>query len=213
MLETIASAGRASVSWRDGKIGVIIDEEQTVPVQLFTPRNSWGFKTDRQYLDQPHALRMKFVDPDAGWNEGTVTVYDDDHDQNSATKFEDVQCIGITRPSQAWRDGRYLMYQARLRMEEFTIQTDLENLACLRGDLIWAQHDVLKVGGDSSRIKRISVGGTLIEQYDPFGNLPGGQLRATHSQRHRGNYWADPGQPGAARELASRRTDRGRGAI
>lgn len=172
MLETIASAGRATVSWRDGRIGVIVDQEQTLPVQLFTPRNSWGFSTQRKYLDMPDALRMQFTDPYGGYQQGTMVAYDDGFDALTASKFEDVQTVGITRASQAWRDGRYMIAQARLRREEFTIQTDLENLACLRGDLVWVQHDVLKVGGDSSRVTALLFGGTQIQQADNFGNLP-----------------------------------------
>ncbi len=173
LLESIAGVGRATVAWRDGKIGVIMDQDQTVPVQMFTPRNSWGFNASRKYLEEPHAFRCKFNDPILGYQQGTVIVYSTGYDENTATQFEDLQLFGITRSTQAWRDGRYMMAQGLLRREECTIQTDVENLACLRGDLVWLQHDVLRVGGDSSRIASV-VSPTVITQYDPLPTLPPG---------------------------------------
>lgn len=172
-LGVATGAGRATLTWRDNKIGVIMDEEQTTPVQIFTPRNSWGFNTSRKYLDYPHAFRVKFTDPYNGYQQGTTIVYADGYDELTATKFEDLDLLGVTRSTQAWRDGRYLMYQGFLRREEFTIETDLENLACLRGDLVWVQHDVLRVGGDSSRVSTV-VSSTVIQQFDALPTLPAG---------------------------------------
>lgn len=171
MLDGIASAGRATVSWKDNKVGVIIDQEQTTPVQMFTPRNSKNFQSSRNYLESPHALRCKFIDPAIDYQEGTRVVYYDGYNANNATKFEDVQLFGVTRSSQAWRDGRYIIAQGVLRRENFSIETDVENLVCLRGDLVAVQHDVLKVGGDSSRIIAIQDGVNIF-QYDPLPTLP-----------------------------------------
>lgn len=173
MLNSIAAAGRATINYRDGKLGVIIDREQLVPVQMFTPRNSWEFQASRTYLIEPHALRCNFIDPVLGYQEGTVMVYAPGYDADTATVFEDLKMFGVTRSTQCWRDGSYSMAQGMLRRETFSIEVDIENLACLRGDLVLVQHDVLRVGGDSSRI--ISVESeTLFHQYDNLPTIPPG---------------------------------------
>jgi hypothetical protein len=173
LLNSIASAGRATLSWRDGKIGVIMDKEQNVPAQLFTPRNSWGLSSNRSYLETPHAFRVAFVDPALDWGEGQVMVYADGYNETNATKFEDYKTFGIITAEQAWRDGRYMLAQGLLRREEFSLETDIENLACIRGDLVLVQHDVLRVGGDSSRI--VSVASTTqFTQFDPLPTIDPG---------------------------------------
>src|SRR5262245_1317499 len=172
MLNSIAAAGRATPTIRDGKHGVVVDEEQTVPVQLFTPRNSWGFSAKRSYMIEPDGLRVKFIDP-ASWNESEVVVYASGKDESSATTFEELKLLGVTRYSQATRDGRYMKAQALLRREEFTIQCDVESLVATRGDLVVVQHDVLQVGGESTRIA--SVSGAFITLVEPFGTLAVGR--------------------------------------
>ena len=43
VLRDIASAGRGSITIKDGKWSVIWDDVQSVPVQHFSPRNSWDY--------------------------------------------------------------------------------------------------------------------------------------------------------------------------
>jgi hypothetical protein len=173
LLQSIAAAGRATPAVRDGKHGVIVDEEQTVPVQLFTPRNSWGFNARRNYLNEPDALRVKFIDPDNNWMEGDVVIYAAGKNAQNAATFEDLKLFGVTRYTQATRDGRYLKAQALLRREEFNVNCDIENLIAARGDLVLVAHDVLEVGGESARI--VAVAGNVIQLTDPFGTLPAGR--------------------------------------
>lgn len=169
LLQSIAAAGRATPTICDGRHGVIVDEEQSIPVQLFTPRNSWGFTARRTYLTEPHGLRVKFVDPNS-WQEGEVVLYASGYNALTAVTFEELKLFGVTRYSQATRDGRYMKAQALLRREEFEIQCDIESLIATRGDLVVVQHDVLEVGGDSSRVE--SIAGDVLTLADPFGALP-----------------------------------------
>ncbi len=172
ILAMIAAAARASVAFHDGLIGVIVDQEQTIPVQLFTPRNSRNFSASRSYLQDTQAFQVKFIDPATSWGEGVVTVYGEGWNADTATQFEELRLIGVTRPSQAWRDGRYFMAQALLRRETFTVDIDVEALVCLRGDLVLVQHDVLEVGGDSSRINTV-ISPTVFTQMDPLPLMAG----------------------------------------
>jgi hypothetical protein len=168
MLQSIAAAGRATPTIRDGRHGILVDEEQTVPVQLFTPRNSWGFNASRQYVTEPNGLRVKFVDP-SSWQEGEVIEYAAGYNAQTAVTFEELKLLGVTRYTQATRDARYMKAQALLRREEFEIQCDIESLIATRGDLVAVQHDVLEVGGESSRVA--TVAGDTITLYDAFGAL------------------------------------------
>ncbi len=56
MLHSIASTGRASPTLLDGKWGIVEDRAQSVPVQHFTPRNSFGFEGRKEFDELPQAL-------------------------------------------------------------------------------------------------------------------------------------------------------------
>lgn len=156
LAQAVASSARAQLVQRDGKWEIMWDAEPSVPVQLITPHNSWGFAGTRLFNKVPDAVRMKFVDPDAGWHEGEVIVYNTGFDVDTATNYENLQLVGVTRSTQAWRDGRYHLAQAILRQETFTVNMDIENIVCVRGSFVLVQYDQGQIGGAPTRIKAIS---------------------------------------------------------
>lgn len=160
VLADIAASGRASPAIIDGKWGIIEDKEQTVPVQHFTPRNTFGFKGEKAFDDLPHALRIRFLNRDKGWLEDERLVFDDGYFEENATKFEGIELPGITHQDQIWKDGRYHIATARLRPEIFSFMTDIEHIVCTRGDLIRFTHDVPLLGLASARVKSIATAGS-----------------------------------------------------
>jgi len=153
VLGQVASAAQASLNIVDGKYGVLIDRLRTTPVQIFTPRNSSNFSSARFYGPRPHALRVKWIDPTSNWNVVETVVYDDGYDGSNAETFEDLTSFGCTNPEQAWRFGRYMIAQNRLRQETISIQVDFEHLVCTRGDYVQITQDVMRVGGTPARVK------------------------------------------------------------
>lgn len=147
----IAASARAALTRIDNKYSVVIDEPKTVPVQVFTPRNSRGFRSEIVYPDLPHGYRVQFVDPDSGKGRERI-VYDDGYDANNATLFEILQPTGVTDPVQIHKYGRYQLATALLRRETVSFITDFEGVVCERGDLIRFTHDVPMWGLTSGRI-------------------------------------------------------------
>jgi len=156
VLRDIAASARASLSLRDGRFSVVRDHPQTVPVQLFTPRNSWGFRASLAFVDLPHALRVRYIEPTRDWSQQEVTVYADGQTEETASRFETLETVGCTTRAQAWREGRYHMAVATLRPASYEFQADIEHLVCERGDLISVSHDVPLWGSGSARIKSIT---------------------------------------------------------
>ena len=181
VMQSIASVGRAAPALKDNKYSVIIDNDTRTPVQMFTPRNSWGFGSSKTFMEQPHGLRLKWVDPAISYKDALLTVYNSGYNAANATTFEEVQTFGMTRPEQVTRYGRYLLAQAALRQEKFSISTDIENIVATRGDLVLIQHDVLQVGGASSRILSIvSDTVTLDAPIQPFTAPYGVRIRKSN---------------------------------
>tara|TARA_B100000686_G_scaffold55286_1_gene59576 strand:+ start:5477 stop:9586 length:4110 start_codon:yes stop_codon:yes gene_type:complete len=162
VLRDTAAAGRASPSVLDGKWSIVEDRPQNIPVQHFTPRNSWGFESERGYDERPHALRVQFQNRHKGWEKDERIVYDLGQNAETATRFETLDLNGVTDPDQAWRDASYHMASARLRPETYSFYADIEHIVCSRGDMIRLSHDTALAGLMSGRIKTLSVTDNLI---------------------------------------------------
>lgn len=154
-LTQIAATGRASVTYRDAKWGVVWDEADSTIVQHFTPRNSWGFSSIRAYADLPHGFRVSFINRDNGYLNDERVVYDDGYTEANATKFEGIDFPGVTDPDLIWRHGRYHIAQLRLQREVYTLTTDWEHLVCTRGDRVRVNHDVVLWGIGAARVKGV----------------------------------------------------------
>lgn len=153
LIESILSVCRSTlIMSQSGKYGVLIDQAQSVPRQLLTPVNSWGFSGNRTYSDRPNALRVKYVEPELNWQMNEILVYDDGYNVGNARTFEDLATFGITDGARAWRFGRYMLAQGLQRSETFSLTLDVENLAVQRGDLVRVAHDVPKIGGLGARV-------------------------------------------------------------
>lgn len=155
ILQDIAAAGRASPTLSDGKWGVVEDKPQHVPVQHFSPRNTWGFQGRKAFDDVPDALRIRFINRDKDWRQDERLVFRDGITAETAQKYETITLPGITDPRQAWRDGRYHLASATLRPEIYTFNCDIEHIVCTRGDLIRFTHDVPMFGIAAARVTQL----------------------------------------------------------
>lgn len=156
----VTSAGQASLNIMDSQYGILIDKLRTTPVQIFTPRNSSRFTSSRNYTTKPDAVKVQYVDPTLGWEVAEEIVYEDGFDVMNAEKFDELVCFGATNDEQAWRYGRYMIFQNRLRQENMSIVVDFEHLVCTRGDFVQITQDVMRVGGIPARVK--TVAGNII---------------------------------------------------
>lgn len=156
VLNQVGSAAQASLNIIDGKYGVLVDRLKTTPVQIFTPRNSKEFSSSRFYGPRPHAVRVKYIDPQMNWEVQEAIAYDQGYDEENATEFDELTSFACTNYEQAWRFGRYMIAQNRLRQETISLTVDFENLICTRGDYVQITQDVMRVGGTPARVKDIS---------------------------------------------------------
>ena len=162
VLRDVLAAGRASFGLRNSLYSATRDIAQTVPVQMFTPANSWGFSYTRTFADLPHALRVSFTNPEASYQQDVRIVYADGYSANGAgstepaTRFEELDLRMVIDPDAAWRLGRYHLSVIYNRPNQYTFQADIEHMVCERGDLIHVAHDITGWGVAWGRIKAIS---------------------------------------------------------
>jgi len=166
----VTSMAQAGLTLVDGKYGVLIDRAVTTPVQIFTPRNSSRFASNRSYAEAPHGFKVKYIDEGAEWSIRERITYDDGFDSTTATTFEELETFGITNEEQAFRYGRFMFAQGRLRQEVISLTVDFEHLVCTRGDYVLITQDAMKVGGHPARVKAVS--GIEITIDAPFTVVP-----------------------------------------
>jgi predicted phage tail protein len=160
VLNQVANSAQATLNMVDGKYSALLDIDRISPVQLFTPRNSKDFSVTRSYSAKPHALKVRFIDPSKNWELSDKVVYDDGHNDLTATEFDTIQTFACTNQEQAWRFGRFMMAQNRYRQEVMSLTVDFEHLICSRGDFVQISQDTMRVGGRPARVKNV-VGNTI----------------------------------------------------
>lgn len=158
-LADIAAAGRGSPSLSDGTWSVAYDDPASLVAQHITPRNSWGFSSQKVLFTRPHAFRVRFRNEENNYEWDERIVYDDGYDESTATLFESIEFTGVTSPDLAWKWGRYHIAQARLRPEVYTLSMDFERLVCRRGSRVVVSHDVPMWGTAWGRIKSLTLDG------------------------------------------------------
>jgi predicted phage tail protein len=162
VLRDVLAAGRASFGLRNSLYSAVRDLAQTVPVQMFTPANSWGFNYSRQFGDLPHALRVKFTNPEASYQQDIRLVYWDGYSEDGgsgtvkATLFEELDLSMVIDPDAAWMLGRYHLAVIWNRMTQYKLNADIEHMVCERGDLVHVAHDITSWGIAWGRVKAIS---------------------------------------------------------
>ncbi|CAK0766165.1 conserved hypothetical protein [Gammaproteobacteria bacterium] len=162
VLRDIAAAGRASPQWIDGKRSVVIDRPRAQYAQFFTPHNSWGFEATRALPNLPHAFRVSFNNEDKGYQPDERRVFNDGYSDSTATLYEALELPGVTKSDTVFKHARFHLAQLKLRPETYTLNADIENLVCNRGDLVRVAHDVPMWGLATGRIKE-RVNDTTLE--------------------------------------------------
>lgn len=156
-LVQVASPGRGGITTdRDGMFSVVIDRSGKTPVQLFTPRNSWGLRVERGFADLPHALRVKFVDEKSDYVQTESFVYADDYNRSNAVNIVEWDYPGVTNWESLWKMGRYHLAKLLHRQMTISLSTDWEWLACRRGDLVGVASDVLMNVFGTARVQSLA---------------------------------------------------------
>lgn len=152
VLTEIAAAGYAKPVLKPEEGGiwsVWIDEPQTTVMQHFTEHNTWGVQWTKKTIDIPHAIRATFVNKDKGYEQDTVTVYIDGHDESNSTKFENWSVDyfkGITDIKQVQRVCRRAMAFAKLRPETLSFMCAMEYVTSQVGDLVRVTNSFVQWG-------------------------------------------------------------------
>ncbi|NDV53900.1 host specificity factor TipJ family phage tail protein, partial [Salipiger sp. PrR003] len=165
VLDIIAAAGRAKRTLTDLKWSIIRDNAAGPVRQVFTPRNSWGFKAEHRFPREIHGFRVKARSERLEWQEDEILVLADGFTRQTASELETLDLPGVVVTAEdedegnVYRLGRYHLASALNRPATYTLQVGWEHLRVTRGDKVRFVHDVPLIGVGQARIKAITVGG------------------------------------------------------
>lgn len=163
VLERIANAGRASITYYNGKLSVIYEDEEQVPTCLFGMANilAGSFSVDYTVSDPIGSVVGKFVNRDKDWDTDEVSALVPYADSDNIKKLE-INLEGITEKTRAQREVNLMaarqFYQRRL----YTWKVDFEGLIARRGDLSYLSHDSTQYGY-SGRIKKFILESGIVK--------------------------------------------------
>ncbi|MBP5452912.1 MAG: hypothetical protein J6Y16_11800 [Treponema sp.] len=162
LLSSIGSTCRTEIFRMNGKITAVQDIERDSFVQLFSPRNSWGYKETIEFPDIPESMALQIVDKDIGYAENEIVIYNTpsgNKSENTGTTSQDVQLWGVTESEQARKIGMYKYAVSRCRPIVHQFSCDFEYMMCSKGDWIQYAGDMALAGITQGRITRVILDG------------------------------------------------------
>jgi hypothetical protein len=159
IMTQVAQCGRATLVQRRGKLTPVVDDLQVAPVQLFTPRNVFGFRAQRRYSLATHAIRLTFANVEKDYQPDEMIVYYPGYDVNSAEQLVTASIAGKVNAAEAREAGKRIIAEDLLRPEDYSWRCDWEHLAVAAGQRAQLAHYTIAVGRRAARVKALTLDG------------------------------------------------------
>ena len=175
ILIKIARIGRASPTWRGGKLGVVWEDPLAVPVANFGMPSIVRDSLSISYIgyNSPEEIIATYTEPDDEWREKEVRkVVPGVVLPNSETQ---ITLWGCKYEEQAQREANLLAARQFYQRRRVSFETSQEGLPICRGDVILLSHDMTN-WAVSGRLTEGSAGNVLqlVRRLDPIPDPGGG---------------------------------------
>lgn len=162
ILERIANVGRASVSYNVGKLSVVIEDPQQVPVAMFGMGNiiSGSFSVNYAVGDPVRKIIGVFTNRET-WETDRVEAIVPFSDSDIVREVE-VVMDGITEKSQAQREVNIMAARQFYQRRTYSWETDIEGYLVKRGDIVMLAHDSTQFGFSGRIIEFIASLGAIV---------------------------------------------------
>lgn len=163
-LQLVASCGYAR-PYQSEIYGVTVDKDVSAdaPMQVFSPRNSTGFRWEKAFAKVPDGFILTYRDAAADYNDNQIIVFRTGYGGGPGGIYETVTYDGLVNIDKVRARALFDLDQASLRSTFYYLDTDGEAILCRRGDLVAVAHDVILKRSSSARVKRkILSGGNIV---------------------------------------------------
>lgn len=151
-LEIIANCGRAHPSRASGKLGIVWDQDNQLPVAFFGMMNirRGSFRVNYARARQFDEVAINFINPELNWQADNVRALVPGVTNPVNTLTMDL--MGCTDPVMAGKAANLVAAETVYRRRSITWETDIEGLPVTRGDVAGLTHDLTQ-WGYSGRLK------------------------------------------------------------
>lgn len=162
VLERIANIGRGSVSYYNGLLSVVYEDESQSPTCVFGMGNilAGSFSVDYNVTEKVGIVKGNFVNRNGDW-ETTQVQATVPYSTEENLKVIEVNLEGVTEEQQAQREVNIMAARQFYQRRMYSWKVDVEGLIAKRGDLVYLSHDSTQYGY-SGRIKGFILTGGLI---------------------------------------------------
>lgn len=154
--DKIAPIGHGRVVRFGTKYGCIYAHPQE-PVQMFGMGNIISGTFQEEFLkvaDRANCVEVTFNNAAAGYERDVLTIYSETYDTDGYAKTAQVTMDGITKYSQAYREGMYQLLCNKYQLRTVSFEAGIDSIACTVGDCVLISHDVPK-WANSGRVEKV----------------------------------------------------------
>lgn len=170
VLYEIASVGRASVTYTNGKLGVVWEDANQPVVAMFTPDNIIKDSFSINYLNQKLTDKIigQYIDANEEYSAQVVEAVV----PGVTNPIEETNLVlwGVTNEDQAQRAVNLIAARQLYQKRNITFSTDAEGMMFSKGDVVYLSHDVSQ-WGYSGRITDLEHNGTSIVNFGVTANV------------------------------------------
>lgn len=164
-----ATSGRATILRHGTQYGIVVDRPSNI-VQVFGEGQIVKSSFKGEYSsrdDRARSVEITYNDTDNDYK-NTVFMVRSPNYANSLKKNDNtakLSLFGVTRRSQAYREGMYLMATNERQLQTVTFGTDIGGMVCEYGDVIGINHAVPQFGDASGRIVKAEGNTVVLDKF------------------------------------------------
>ena len=164
-----ATSGRATILRHGTQYGIVVDRPSNI-VQVFGEGQIVKSSFKGEYSsrdDRARSVEITYNDTNNDYK-NTVFMVRSPNYANNLKKNDNtakLSLFGVTRRSQAYREGMYLMATNERQLQTVTFGTDIGGMVCEYGDVIGINHAVPQFGDASGRIVKAEGNTVVLDKF------------------------------------------------
>lgn len=163
-VDDVLRVARARLVLPDGRYSVVVDEDTSAlpPVQVLSSRTMRDVQRQVDFIDLPHAMRVRFFDESLDWAEDELIVLRDGYTLDTAVDYESLETKGVVYREQAWLAGAEALTEGELRRERVTGIHSVAHMSYRVGDVVAFRHRTIARSHQAARIVAVdTTAGTI----------------------------------------------------
>lgn len=167
MVDDLLANAMAVRSSHEMKYGVVFDDGNQLYRGMITPYDQSEITKTRQFVNLAHAVRVKFRNPDLGYDNDEIVVPRDGYSWRGldargnpseappASEIEEITMRWAGVAKTAWMVARMHIAVAVYRKSTYTVRAGSEHFCFTKGDLVEIPHEITQWGYGMGKVAQV----------------------------------------------------------